>query len=67
MMLIIPIAPVTIDLITKLNDGVQPAFEDEPTFYVYRGEGESSEIISNEAMREWTDEYMTLMRIQHKN
>ena len=48
MMNIIPITPATIDLITKLNNGVRPALEDEETFYVYRGEDEHAEIISRE-------------------
>lgn len=56
---IIPILPATIDIITKLNDGVRPELKGVDTyFYVYRGEGEPSSIITlaeldSDAYPEW--------------
>jgi len=65
MMNIIPITPATIDLITKLNNGVRPTLEDEETFYVYRGEDAYSAIITREAFDKdgAYPEWMTVIKI----
>jgi hypothetical protein len=63
MMNIIPVTPATIDLITKLNDGVRPELETaEETFYVYRGEDKPASIISAEEL-ELNEEYQVYMTI----
>jgi hypothetical protein len=43
---VIPIVPETLELITKLNDGVCPEIEKGTTYYVYNGESEPAKIIS---------------------
>lgn len=50
MMNIIPVAPSTLDLIQTLNDGVRPTLEDEPTFFVFRGQDGPSSIITKEEL-----------------
>lgn len=52
MIYIIPIADETLDLIQMLNSGTRPVFEDEATCFVYRGENEHAEIITEDQARE---------------
>lgn len=65
---IIPITPATIEIITKLNDGVEPVLESMETFFVYRGENEPSAIIDREELMT-SDEYpkwMTVVEIYYR-
>ena len=52
MLYIIPIADETLDLIQVLNSGVRPTIEDHATCYVYNGENEPAEIITEDQARE---------------
>lgn len=52
MIYIIPIADETLDLIQVLNSGVRPTFQEEATCFLYRGENEPSDIITEDQARE---------------
>jgi hypothetical protein len=51
MLYVIPIAEETLDLIQVLNSGVRPTIEDEATCYVYMGENEHAEIMTEDHLR----------------
>jgi len=54
-MLLIPILPATLDLITKLNDGVTPELTDNDHVYVWRGDGAHAEILTRDEITQSAD------------
>jgi hypothetical protein len=62
---VMPIVNKTIEIVTKLNDGVRPEIEfdrdGDPTYFVFRHNGENEIVTNDEYMRRfysrdcWTD------------
>lgn len=65
-MIIIPIAPVTLELIEELNNGVRPIVTQKESFFIWNGKDGIPEIIYREAL-EARDEWCTIVKILAKN
>jgi hypothetical protein len=59
--LIIPIVPETQAMLAEVNGGVTPEVEDELTFFVYNGPGETADIINRYELRSIRDGIMLNM------
>lgn len=66
-MIIIPIREETLDILEVLNGGVRPGIEDEPTFYIYRGENEHAEIIKHDELSDDPNQVWTVIKLMHRN